>query len=483
MLALWCALALSACTLGPDFHQPDVKLPNAYAASGDAPMPADQHLLSGQELQGQWWEELKSPALDGVIKLALSQNLDLQAAKARVAQVDEQVVAAEGALLPQVSLAAQSGRQKYGATMFGPLDIHIPAYTYYSAGANISIPLDVFGATRRMIEENQARADYQRHEQDGAYLSLTGNVVMQALVVAASDAELAAMQQVIASDRKLVQLQTMAVDSGSMPKQFLLDAQDQLARDQARLPGIQMQLTRARHALAILVGKAPADWSPPAFSLDDFRLPTQIPAAMPSQLVHRRPDILAAEAQLHAASAAIGVATANLYPRIDLTAAYAFQSLTAGALFNGAGAAWSVAAAITQPLYDGGQRSAERRAAIDAYQAALADYKQVLLTSFGEVADRLEALAQDSNSLQAQTAMTQAASSALELSQAGYRQGYTNALELCAKQRLGALAQAGLAQARAQRLADTASLLLALGGSTIDGQGSPQLAANGTNNK
>ena len=473
-----CMLPLGACAVGPDFKEPDSHAPRSYTAPEDAPMPADQHLLSGRALDGNWWDQLGSPALDDLVKLALSSNQSIQAAKARVAEVDEQVAAAKGALLPQASLAAQNGRQKYGATMFGPLNINVPPYTYYSAGANLSIPLDLFGGGRRTVEENQARAEYQRDELDAAYLSLTGNIVMQALVAASGQAQVAAMNRVIASDQKIVELQRMAVDQGAAPDARLLEAENQLAMDKAQLPVIAKRITEARHALAILVGKAPADWSPPSFSLDDFTLPRDIPAALPSELVHRRPDILAAEAQLHAASAAIGIATANLYPRIDLSAAYAFQSLTPGALFNGSGAAWSLAASLIQPLYDGGQLSAQRRASIDAYRAALADYRQVLLTSFGDVADRLQALSEDGDQLGAQNAVLQSATSSLKLARTGHAEGYTNMLDLLARERLAALAEIAVTEARAQRFADTASLFLSLGGSHM----APEIAAQEADN-
>jgi NodT family efflux transporter outer membrane factor (OMF) lipoprotein len=200
----------------------------------------------------------------------------------------------------------------------------------------------------------------------------------------------------------------------------LLTAQTQLATDKTLLPELHQEESTARHALAILLGKSPAEWTTPELTLNDFVLPGEIVASLPSELVHRRPDILAAEAQLHAASAAIGVATANLYPNITLSGTLTQQALTPGGLFNGAAAAWAIAANLTAPLYDAGRLRAERRAAADGYQAALADYRQTILRSFGDVADGLQALSNDDDQFNSQTVAAQTAAAARDLARRSY---------------------------------------------------------------
>jgi NodT family efflux transporter outer membrane factor (OMF) lipoprotein len=246
-----------------------------------------------------------------------------------------------------------------------------------------------------------------------------------------------------------------------------MTAQSQLASDRTQLPDLHQQESTARHALAILVGKAPAEWSPPDFALTDFTLPGEIPVSLPSDLVHRRPDILAAEAQLHVASAAIGVATANLYPNIDLTGVVTQQALTPGFLFNSVSNAWAVAANISQPIFDGGQLSAQRRAAVDNYQATLAIYRQTILTAFGDVADLLQALSNDSELLKAQTTAAETAGESLDLARRSFQSGNSGILDVIDAERRYAQAQVGLTRAKSQRLMDTAQLYLALGGSTI----------------
>ncbi|HVW68615.1 MAG TPA: TolC family protein, partial [Steroidobacteraceae bacterium] len=218
---------------------------------------------------------------------------------------------------------------------------------------------------------------------------------------------------------------------------------------------------------AILVGQAPAEWTPPSLTLADFVLPAEIPLTLPSQLVRRRPDIRAAEAQLHAASAAIGVATANLYPNITLSGTLTQQALTPGGLFEGAAAAWSIAANLTAPLYDGGRLRAQQRAAVDGYQAALADYRQVILRSFGDVADDLQALANDEDLFNSQTVAAQTAATARDLVRRSYSVGNSGILDVLDAERSTAQAQLGLSRIKAQRLIDTTRLYMALGGTPI----------------
>jgi NodT family efflux transporter outer membrane factor (OMF) lipoprotein len=467
--ATLCALLLSACTVGPDFVRPDAPATQGYAAPNDIALDGDQHVALGKKIEDDWWKAFRSPALDTVIKQAIADNRDVAAAKARVAQAQDELNASQGALLPKVALDATAGRQKYGASLFGPLDFTVPPFTYYTVGPAVTFPLDIFGGMKRTVEEQTARREYQAYELNASYLSLTANVTAQALTVASARAQLETVANIIANDQRNVDLVQTAIRDGSGTRTQLLAAQSQLAADQTLLPDLQQQESTARHALAILVGKAPADWTPPDFALGDFTLPDTLPVSLPSDLVRGRPDILAAEAQLHMASAAIGVATANLYPKIDLTGALTQQALTPGGLFNSSANAWTVAANLTQPLFDGGQLSAERQAAIDAYQATLATYEQVILVSFGQVADRLQALANDSLAIKAQRAAADTASSALDLARRSFAAGNSGILDVIDATRHYAQAQLALSQVDSRRFLDTAQLYLAVGGSPVTG--------------
>jgi len=461
------ALLVSACTVGPDFKAPEPPSLSSYAAKGDAPAPDDQRVALGKRIEGDWWAGFQSLPLNDVITQALSGNEDVEAARERMAEAEEEVNAAEGALLPQVSLGATAGYQKYGRALFGPLNFNIPPFAYYTLGPTVTFPLDLFGGQKRTVEERQALLEYQHFELDAAYQSLTAHVATEALSLAGARAELDTLNAIIADDQRNVDLVQSAINAGSGTRVQLLTAQTQLVEDRALLPDLKQREVVARHALAVLVGKAPAEWSPPEFALTDFTLPGELPVSLPSELVHRRPDIQAAEAQLHAASAAIGVATANLYPNLDLTATVTQQALTPGALFNSISNAYSLAANLTQPIFNGGRLSAEKRAAIDNYKAALAVYRQTILTAFGDVGDRLQALANDADRLHAEEAAAQTAAESLDLARKSFAAGNSGILDVIDAQRRNAQAQVSLAHAKAQRLVDTAELYLALGGSPI----------------
>jgi len=466
-LPLLSGLLLSGCTLGPDFKTPEPPKVTAYAAKGDAATPGDQRVALSKTIEGDWWAGFHASALDDTIRQALTGNLDIEEARQRMAEAEEQVNVAEGALLPQVSLGATAGRQKYGKSLFGPLNIGIPPFTYYTVGPAVTFPLDLFGGQRRTVEEQQAFLEYQHHELDAAYQSLTAHVAAEALALAAARAQIDIVQAIIADDQRNVDLVQQAIAAGSGTRVQLVSAQTQLAGDRALLPDLRQSEAVARHALAILTGKAPAEWSPPDFALTDFTLPDELPVSLPSELVHRRPDILAAEAQLHVASAAIGVATANLYPNISLSGTVTQQALTPGGLFNSVNNAWSIAANLTQPIFDGGRLSAQKRAAVDNYQAQLASYRQTILTAFGDVADRLQALANDADRLKAQAEAVETAAQSLDLARKSFQAGNSGILDVIDAERRYAQAKLGLSRARAQRLADTVQLYLAAGSATM----------------
>jgi NodT family efflux transporter outer membrane factor (OMF) lipoprotein len=460
------ALLLSACAVGPDFTTPDAPTTTRYTTEKDVLTP-DQHVAMGKELSAQWWTLFASKPLNDVIAQAVTNNNDIAAAREALAQANEAVNAERGTLLPQASLAATAGRQKYGVALFGPSNFVIPPFTYYEVGPDLTWDLDLFGGKRRRLEQQKALAKYQTHELDAAYVELTANVVAQSLDLAAAQAEITATQHIIDEDEKTLKLVNAAFSAGSETKLDILTAQGQLENSRALLPPLYQRMNTAQHALAILVGKAPADWTSPAFTLDQFTLPAELPVRLPSELVRQRPDIRAAEANLHAASAAVGVATANLYPNITLSASMLQEALTPHALFESGSNAWALAANLTAPLYSGGTLSAEKRQAEHAYQQALAQYKQTILVSFGQVADALTALQHDADAIAAEQQALTTAQSSLDLSRKSYQAGNTGILQIQDAQRQLAQAQIGLSRAVSQRYLDTAQLFVALGGSPL----------------
>jgi NodT family efflux transporter outer membrane factor (OMF) lipoprotein len=406
-----------------------------------------------------------------VVEEAIAGSPTLDSTMAKLAQAHEAVTVARSALYPQIGLSAADQQQKVTADTFGlspnvfPLP---PNFNLLQVGPTVSYTPDLFGGTRRRIEQQLALADYQAEQIGAAYLTLTGNTVSQAIQAAAARTQLKAVNDILDIDRQNVDLVRKARQQGSVPDSDVVVAESQLATDETLLPGIEQQLSVANHALAVLTGRAPGSWSPPAFDLTALTLPRRVPITVPSELVHQRPDIRAAEAQLHADCAQIGIATAQLYPSVTLSAGISPTALNGGNLFSPSGLVWSVAAGLAQPIFDAGMREAERRAALDAFKASAADYKQTVLRAFEQVADILQALAHDEKLLSAQNRALAEASEAVRLQRINYANGGTGILNLLDAQRQYQQAELGYIRARAQYYQDTIQLLVAMGGGWWD---------------
>lgn len=463
------AIAVSACAVGPDFHPPAAPTTTRYTSEQDPAVSATPQIVLGAKISRQWWTFFRSSMLDGVIRQALAHSPTLVAANATLAKAQEQVTVASGQLEPQIDFGASAGRQKPGAAFVGPLARHFPPFTAYSIGATAHYDLDLFGGTRRLIEQQTALASYQRFRLDAAYLSLTGSVVTESVQIAALRLRIAIVQSIIVDDQKNVDLVQAAYTVGAATVVDVSSVESQLANDQTLLPPLRQRLSESRDALAILAGATPGDWQAPSFDLDTITLPDAMPVVMPSELVHQRPDILAVEAQLHAASAAIGVATADMFPKIELSASGATEELTTGALFGPGSAAWSLISAISQPIFHGGELAAKRRAAVDDFHAALAEYEQTVLQSLGQVADSLHALAHDAEELAAQKRAVKAADLSLDLTRSAFQAGQVGAIDVLDAERRAQQARLGYARARAQQYDDATQLFLATGGGVVGG--------------
>jgi NodT family efflux transporter outer membrane factor (OMF) lipoprotein len=454
---------LSGCIAGPNFVAPPAAAPAAYTAD---PLPnlaaAHTTLDSGQPAPDDWWALLDAPRLGDAIRQALAANRTLDAARSTLAEAQANSDAAQSGRYPQVDLDAAAGRQKYGAAFLGPE--RLPPFTYYSIGPAVSYTFDFAGGVRRGIEQQQAMTDYQQHELDAAALSVSGNVAMQALAAASARAQIENLEALLSDDRSNLKLVQDSFAEGAATRVDLLNAQSQLANDETLLPPLRRDLSVASNALALLVGHTPTEWTAPDFRLDEFNLPASLPLAVPSELVHRRPDILAAEAQLHAATAAVGVASANLYPQISLTATGSLQANTLHALFDANAAAGGVAGSLTQPLFDHGALRARQHAALDAMHVSFAKYQQVVLSSFGQVANALEALDHDQELLASEQGAVAIATDNLALTRESFSAGNSGVLQVLEAQRQNQQARIGLVHAQSQRLQDTVQLLLALGG-------------------
>ncbi len=463
---------LAACSVGPRFVPPPAPGAVNYMPAGatlrltaGSGEPA-QNLAAGERVPADWWELFHSPVLDDVVRRAIAGSPTIEAAQATLAEAQQTVLEVRGGYYPQLDLGAAAFRQKGPAFALGllPARSGLPIFNLYTLGPTLSFSPDVFGLTGRRLERQQALAQLEVCRLAAAQLGVTGNAVTQALSIGALRLQLGAAAEIAAEDEQNVELVERKFAAGKAPRMDLLTARTQLANDRSLLPVLGQQLAAAEDALAVLVGKAPGEWQPPSFELGEFTLPAQLPLVLPSALVRRRPDILAAEAQLHADSAAIGVATAELYPNIDLSASLDAASLTTGALFDRNTAVWSLGGGLTAPIFHGGALRAQRRAALEGYRASLALYRETVLQAFGQVSDTLRALGHDAELVEDSHGALDAAREALDLQRIGYAAGKSDVLRLIDAERSYQQARLGYARATAQRYVDSAQLLVALGG-------------------
>jgi NodT family efflux transporter outer membrane factor (OMF) lipoprotein len=467
--ALGLTMLVVGCAVGPDFVRPAPPPTQDYEAGGmprpdvAEPTETQQRFALGQKISNDWWQLFRSPRLDGVLQETIAGNLTLAAAKTTLTQAQQGVLQAAGALYPQLDLAAGAQRQRVNFSAIG-INQQGPIINLFNIGPTVSYALDVFGGYRRRLEQQEALAEYEGWELDAAYLTLTGNAVTQALQIASARAQIAAVETIIADDERNLELVRTELKAGEATQLDVQTAQSQLAADRTLLPPIRQQLSVARHALSVLSGRAPGDWAPPDFDLAEFTLPEELPVSVPSQLVRKRPDILAAEAQLHAASAAVGVATAQLYPSLNLTASFEQFATKPSKLFAPESSIFDFGGNLLAPIFHGGALRAQKQAAVDAFDGAYASYKQTVLTSFGQVADSLQALSHDAELLEAEHRALDSAETQLRLTRTSYSYGNVGILQVLDAQRQTEQARLGHVRAQAQRFIDTVQLLTAMGG-------------------
>jgi NodT family efflux transporter outer membrane factor (OMF) lipoprotein len=477
-MAMTMALGLGACAVGPDF-----KPPAAPAGAGPtytaAPLPAatasapgtggaEQHFAQGQDVPALWWQVFQSPALDALIRQALTRSPSVEAAQAALRQAQALYEADAGSrqwptVTGQLGATRQRASQAASQVPGGTL------YNLYNASVNVSYTVDAFGGTRRALEASQAAVDVQNFQLEAAYLSLTANLVTTAIQEASLRAQLQATQEVIDAQQRSVDVVSRQAQLGAVARSVVLAQQTLLAQTRATMPALQKALAQTRHLLAVYAGGLPNDGAAdgtglPTFTLAELSLPTDLPVSLPSALVRQRPDIRASEAQLHQASAQVGVATANLYPQITLSGSVGEQSLRVGDLFSPGSLAWSLGTSLLQPIFNGGALQARQRAAAAAYDQAAAQYRQTVLNAFLNVANTLQALDSDAQSLQAQAVAEGLARQSLDLVTQQYGVGAVSYLALLDAQRAAQQARIGLVQAQAARYADAAALFQALGG-------------------
>jgi NodT family efflux transporter outer membrane factor (OMF) lipoprotein len=464
-------LLLAGCAVGPDFKPPAKPDASGYApaapaptASADIPAGQAQRFVQDMDIPGQWWTLFHSQALDDLIAEALKNNSDLRAAQAALRAANDNVYAQMGAYWPSISAGFNRTRARTSQFIAPVPAANTSTYTLYTAQLSVSYMPDVFGLTRREVESLRAQAEQQRFVLEATYLTLTSNVVAAAVQEASLRGQIAATQQIISIETDLLGLFRRQLAAGQVAGLDVASQEAALAQAQQTLPPLQKQLALQRDLLTALVGALPD--KPPAqqFQLASLQLPQDLPLTVPSKLVEQRPDIRQAEANLHAASANIGVAIANRLPNLTLTGDVGGQAGVFSALLSPSNIAWDFIAAAAQPIFQGGTLMYRERAARDLFDQAAAQYRSAVVGAFQNVADALHALESDADALKAADATERATKTAFDLTRRQLELGQTNYLALLQAQQGYLQAVINRIQAQANRFADTAALFQALGG-------------------
>jgi NodT family efflux transporter outer membrane factor (OMF) lipoprotein len=464
---------LSGCLMGPNFHRPEAPAAAGYTdrpltATASTPNVAggeEQRFIEGMEIPRQWWALFESPPLNALIERSIKASPTLDAAKAALRQARELVTAQKGFFYPTIQGNASASRQKNATETVAPfLTSGISTFTLYTAQLTVSYFPDVFGLNRRQVESLEAQAEFQRFQLEAAYLTLTSNVVTAAVQEASLRAQIDATKKVIEIARKLLEIQRRHLALGYATALDVAAQEAALAAFEATLPPLEKGLALTRDLLAALAGRFPSEKMEEEFNLDALHLPQELPVSLPSKLVEQRPDMRAAEAQWHSACAQVGVATANMLPQVSITGAMGGNSTQLARLFVPGNTFYNLTAGATQTIFDGFTLLHRKRAAEAGLEQAAALYRSTVLNAFQNVADTLHAIESDAEALKAAVEAERAARRTLDLTTRQLQLGYVNYLAALFAQQAWEQAVISLAQARANRFADTAALFMALGG-------------------
>jgi NodT family efflux transporter outer membrane factor (OMF) lipoprotein len=470
-VATLCLLFAAGCAVGPNFRKPAAPEVSGYsatplattAATGGVAGGEPQRFVPGGDISADWWTLFHSTPLNERIEQSLTNNPDLKAAQAALSAAHEGVLAQRGAYYPSVSAGFAASRQQQSGQLAPTPNANIFLFNLFTPQVSVSYVPDVFGLNRRTVESLQAQAEGVRFQMIATYNTLTSNVVVTAIQQGSVQLQIEATRQLIDINTRVLEIMRYQLSKGYASGLDVAAQESQLAQVAATLPPLLKQAAQLRDLMATLAGEFPSQ-APPGFELASLQLPQDLPVSVPADLVTQRPDVRQAEANLHDASAKIGIAVANRLPNITLTATTGSSALAIDQLFTSGTGFWSVGAELTAPIFQGGTLLHQERAARAAYTQAAAQYRSTVLTACQNVADTLAALDQDADGLKAAATAAEAAKTTLDLAQRQWQDGYAGYLSLLSAEQAYQQARINLVQAQASRYADTAALFQALGG-------------------
>jgi NodT family efflux transporter outer membrane factor (OMF) lipoprotein len=493
-LLVACTALTASCIVGPRYHRPAAPANAGYApapllqSSASAPIHGGeaQRLISDRDIPFEWWTLFKSPALDALVEKAFKGNPTIAAAQAALVQAQEMVYAQRGYFFPtfaanynfsrtkiagNFTLDDSPGTQGNGDNLNPPLlDLqHTPhtaplLYDFHTAQLTVGFVPDVFGANWRQMESLAAQRDAQRFALEATYITLACNVVAAAIQEASLRAQIEATRQIIAAEEKSLKILRDQFRLGFAMRMDVAAQETALAQAEATLPPLQTQFEQTRDLIRALVGNLPNQDVPETFTLDALQLPPELPVSLPAKIIEQRPDVRAAEAQLHAANAQVGVAVAAMLPQLSITGAYGGNADQFSWMFRKGGPFWNLVGNATQPLFEGGTLLHLKRAADDALKQAAAQYQNSVLTAYQNVADTLHASLSDADALATDVRAEEAAKVTFDLTRRQMEVGYVNYLTLLNAETTYQQALIQRVQAQAMRYGDTVALFQALGG-------------------
>jgi NodT family efflux transporter outer membrane factor (OMF) lipoprotein len=464
---------LSACAVGPNFERPT---PPAAAGYGSAPSQGQttttegtggnvQRFVAGMDIPSQWWTLFQSAKLDHLVEQALKGNPDVGAAEAALRQAHELYTAQRTSYFPTVQGNFNGDRSEFPpSTLTSPTVATSSTYALYTAQLTLSYTPDVFGATRRQVEIAKAQVESNRFQLEAVYLTLSSNVVVTAVQEASLRGQIAATERLLQLQHQLTETVQRQRVLGTANNLDVLAQQSAEAQTAQTLPPLQKQLGQTRDALTALLGRLPSDEPQETFRLDELTLPTDLPVSLPSKLVVQRPDVRQAEENLHAASAAVGVALADMLPQFTINGDLGSSALKLGQLFTPYTGFWDLGASLTQTLFDAGALLHKKRAADAALDQAAAQYRGAVILACQNVADTLRALQADADALKAGAEADRAAKATFDLARRQRALGTISLVAVLNAEQAYQQAELALVQAQANRYSDTAGLFQSLGG-------------------
>jgi NodT family efflux transporter outer membrane factor (OMF) lipoprotein len=470
VLVSFCLL-LSGCAVGPDFARPAApetgnlrRDPMTTTVSSTGPTGQAQTFERGVLLQADWWKLYGSAKLNDLIELALKNNPTIDAARAALKQSQAYASAQRGYFFPTVQASFAPTRQASSNTIAPTLNSGDTPFTLNTAQVSVGFSLDVFGLNRRTLESLEAQAENQKFLLEAAKLSLATNIVSAVIQQSALQAQLKATQEIIAASKRSLLLLQQQAAIGHVSRIDVALQETALAQNEQLLPSIRKQLEQTRNQVAVLTGSLPSEAGVDHFEIDQLTLPASLPLSLPSQIVDQRPDVRAAEAQLHSASAQVGIAIASRLPQISLSAIFGGAAVPFNQMFTSSNQFWGLSGNISQTIFDFGTLKYRQVATEAGLEQASAQYRSTVLVAFQSIADTLYALDEDAKTLEAAVRSEAAAKQALDLTQQQLNAGVVSAFTLLSAEQSFRQTTVSRITAQANRLMNTAALFQALGG-------------------